>query len=207
MDADGGGKSSLYANVSAALSWGDVAWLRSITRLPIVLKGVLAPEDAAAAVRAGCAAVWVSNHGGRQLDECATGVDVLPAVVAAVRAAEGAGAPRTEVWVDGGVRRGTDVVKALALGADFVFVGRPAVWGLAVAGEEGVRRVLRTLRDETLNAMQLLGTVRVGDINPRHLLRVRPAPEPLPPHGAPLPSAAVALVAAALGFAAARALG
>jgi isopentenyl diphosphate isomerase/L-lactate dehydrogenase-like FMN-dependent dehydrogenase len=199
----GGGKSSLYATVSASLTWADVAWLRSITALPIVVKGVLAPEDAAAAVRAGCAAVWVSNHGGRQLDACATGADALPAVAAAVRAAEAG--RRVEVWVDGGVRRGTDVVTALALGADFVFVGRPVVWGLAAAGEEGVRRVLRTLRDETVNAMQLLGAASVADIGPQHLLRLRPAPEPLqaPAGGA----AGAALLAAALGFAAARALG
>jgi isopentenyl diphosphate isomerase/L-lactate dehydrogenase-like FMN-dependent dehydrogenase len=210
-DADGGGKSSLYANVSAALTWEDVTWLRSITALPIVLKGVLAPEDAAAAVRAGCAAVWVSNHGGRQLDECATGVDVLPRVVAAVRGAEAAGKRRVEVWVDGGVRRGTDVVKALALGADFVFVGRPVVWGLAVAGEEGVRRVLRTLRDETLNALQLLGVNSVGELGPHHLLRLRPAPTPLSPSdrstsgsGSTLVVAAVAALAGLLAGALAR---
>ena len=206
-----GGQSSLYANVSASLTWADVAWLRSITRLPIVLKGVLAPEDAAAAVRAGAAAVWVSNHGGRQLDACATGADVLPTLVSAVRRAEAAaGGPRVEVWVDGGVRRGTDVVKALALGADFVWVGRPAVWGLAVAGEEGVRRVLRTLRDETLNAMQLLGVTCVGDIGPQHLLRLRPAPAPLAQEreaGEPARLAGVALVAAAVGWSVARAVG
>ena len=178
------------ATLADALSWEDVAWLRAATALPVVVKGVLRGDDGAAAVRAGCAAVWVSNHGGRQLDACATGADVLPSVVAAVRRAEaaaaagGGGRRRVEGWVDGGERRGTDVVKALALGADFVFIGRPAVWGLAVAGEEGVRRVLRTLREETVNAMQLLGCTGVGDIGPQHLLRLRPAPTPIaPPNG------------------------
>ena len=186
--AGGAGPSSLYANVSPSLTWADVAWLRSITTLAVVVKGVLSPHDAALAVRAGCVAVWVSNHGGRQLDCSATGVDVLAAVVAAVRAEEGRmdaeghgtarrqalrpGMDHVEVYVDGGVRRGTDVVKALALGADFVFIGRPVLWGLAVAGEEGVGRVLRTLQDETLNAMQLLGVTAVSQLGRQHLLRL-----------------------------------
>lgn len=175
-------------SITAALTWADVAWFRSITRLPIVLKGILAPADAALAVRAGAAAVWVSNHGGRQLDGVSAGVDVLPACVAAVRAAEaasatasaGPGAPRrrVEVWVDGGFRRGTDVVKALALGADFVFLGRPPLWGLAVGGEAGARDLLTAMGSEVRTAMQLLGAVDVRGITRAHVVRRGPVASP-----------------------------
>jgi len=173
------------ASISAALTWADVTWLRSITRLPVVLKGILSPADAALAVQAGAAAVWVSNHGGRQLDCVAAGLDALPACVAAVRAAEAALPPasgpgfprrRVEVWVDGGVRRGTDVLKALALGADFVFLGRPPLWGLAVGGEAGVRRLLELFAAEVRTAMQLLGVVRVQDVTGAHVARRGPLP-------------------------------
>ena len=183
-----GGPPALYnASISAALTWADVAWLRSITRLPVVLKGILSPADAALAVQAGAAAVWVSNHGGRQLDGAIASLDALPACVAAVRAAEsvlpptpGPGFPRrrVEVWVDGGVRRGTDVLKALALGADFVFLGRPPLWGLAVGGEAGVRRLLELLAAEVRTGMQLLGVVRVEDITGAHIARRGPLPLP-----------------------------
>jgi 4-hydroxymandelate oxidase len=155
--------------LSDALCWQDVAWLRAATRLPLVLKGVLTAEDAAAAVRAGVAGVWVSTHGGRQLDGGLSSAEALVEVVAAVRAAEaerdcssssgsGGGArQRTAVWVDGGVRRGTDVVKYLALGADFVWLGQPVLWGLAVGGEEGLLALLRVLGSEVRNALQLCG--------------------------------------------------
>src|SRR3712207_184769 len=117
----------------AALTWEDVAWLRSLTGLPVVLKGILHPEDAALAVEHGARGVVVSTHGGRQLDGVAASVEALPAVVEAV-------AGDAEVYLDGGVRRGIDVLKALALGARAVFVGRPALWGLAVEGAGGVGR-------------------------------------------------------------------
>ena len=171
--ASGGGHSAFHADVSQALSWEDVAWLRGLSRLPVVLKGILAPSDASRAVLAGAAAVWVSNHGGRQLDSTLAALDALPAVAAAVRTAEAAaGLPLRSVgvWVDGGARRGTDVAKALALGADFVWVGRPPVWGLAVDGERGVSAVLRALADELRTAMQLLGVTAVADIGPQHVV-------------------------------------
>jgi isopentenyl diphosphate isomerase/L-lactate dehydrogenase-like FMN-dependent dehydrogenase len=159
--------------LSDALSWQDVAWLRAATRLPLVLKGILTAEDAAAAVRAGVAGVWVSTHGGRQLDGGLSSAEALVEVVAAVRAAEaehggggGGGAQRTAVWVDGGVRRGTDVVKYLALGADFVWLGQPVLWGLAVGGEEGLLALLRLLGAEVRNALQLCGLRSPAEVTP-----------------------------------------
>jgi isopentenyl diphosphate isomerase/L-lactate dehydrogenase-like FMN-dependent dehydrogenase len=134
----------------APLTWADIEWLRSITGLPLVLKGILAPEDAVLAVEHGAAAVLVSNHGGRQLDTVPATIDVLPEVVEAV-------AGRAEVYLDGGVRRGTDALKALALGARAVFVGRPVLWGLAVAGAAGAQHVLELLRDDLALAMALAG--------------------------------------------------
>ena len=142
-----------------ALSWEDVAWLRSVTELPIVLKGVLHPEDAALAVEHGAAGVVVSTHGGRQLDGVPASIEALPAVVEAVGG-------RAEVYLDGGIRRGTDVLKALALGARAVFVGRPTLWGLAVDGAAGVRGVLGLLREELELAMVLAGVSNVEGVGP-----------------------------------------
>ncbi len=136
--------------VEAALTWADLDWLASLSPLPVVPKGILHPDDAVAAVEHGAAAVIVSNHGGRQLDSAVATLDALPAVVEAV-------AGRADVLVDGGVRRGTDVVKALALGARAVLIGRPVLWGLAVGGEGGVRHVLELLRAELALDLLLCG--------------------------------------------------
>jgi 4-hydroxymandelate oxidase len=136
--------------MSPGLSWADLHRLRESTPLPLVLKGVLHPEDARLAVAAGVQALIVSNHGGRQLDAAPAALDALPAVVAAV-------AGRIPVLLDGGVRCGADVVIALALGATAVGVGRPVLWGLAAEGEHGVRRVLEELREETAHVLTLCG--------------------------------------------------
>ncbi len=142
------------------LSWDDVGWIRERTPgVPFVVKGVLTAEDAGLAVNAGADAIIVSNHGGRQLDWSPAGLTALPEVVDAV-------AGRVPVLMDGGVRRGTDVLKALALGAEAVLVGRPLVWGLAVDGEAGVTDVFRILRAEFENAMTLTGCRTVGEITP-----------------------------------------
>ncbi|HEV2782274.1 MAG TPA: alpha-hydroxy acid oxidase [Actinophytocola sp.] len=143
--------------LSAALTWADIAWLRGITSLPVVLKGILHPADAELAVRSEVDAIVVSNHGGRRLDTAPATLEALPGIVDAVGGA-------IPVLVDGGVRRGTDVVKALALGAAAVCVGRPVVWGLTVAGERGVTEVLETLRAETDRALALCGAA-----TPAHL--------------------------------------
>jgi 4-hydroxymandelate oxidase len=140
------------------LTWDDFAWFRSITKLPIVIKGILTAEDAKLAVEHGVEGIVVSNHGGRQLDSVASGIAALPEVVEAVDG-------RCEVLVDGGVRRGTDVLKALALGARAVLIGRPYVWGLAIGGEEGVSAVLETLRRELSNAMALSGRPSIESVD------------------------------------------
>ncbi len=162
MTADAGG-SGLAAYVASyidpAISWRDVEWLLGITKLPLIVKGIARGSDARRAVEMGARGVSVSNHGGRQLDGAPATIDALPGVVDAV---EG----RAEVFIDGGVRRGTDVIKAVARGASAVMVGRPVLWGLAVDGERGVERVLGILRDEIDNAMALCGCTSVADIGP-----------------------------------------
>ena len=141
-----------------SLTWDDLAWIRARSSLPLLLKGILTDEDARLAVEHGVDGIVVSNHGGRQLDGVMAGITALPEVVEAVQG-------RVPVLVDGGVRRGTDVLKAIALGASAVAVGRPACWGLVVDGEEGVRSGLGILRSEFENAMTLAGVRSVPDIS------------------------------------------
>ena len=140
-------------------TWKDLKWLRGLSDLPLVLKGIVRADDARRAVDAGAAGIVVSNHGGRQLDTAIPSLEALPAVVEAT-------GDRALVMLDGGIRRGTDVVKALALGARAVMVGRPVLWGLAVDGEAGVRRVLELLRDELDLAMALAGAASLSDLSP-----------------------------------------
>jgi 4-hydroxymandelate oxidase len=139
-----------------ALSWSDVEWLRQRTRLPLIVKGILAREDAVLAVRAGVDALVVSNHGGRQLDGAVPALRVLPDIRATV-------GDKAEVLVDGGIRSGTDILKALAAGADGVLVGRPILYGLAVAGEAGAAAVLALLREELETDLALAGCRSVAD--------------------------------------------
>lgn len=153
---DGGGRVRDIA-MDATASWDRIGWLRTVTTLPIILKGVLHPADARLAVEHGVDGVFVSNHGGRQLDRAVATVDALPAIVDAV-------AGRLPVLLDGGIRRGTDVVTALALGACAVAVGRPVLWGLAAGGATGVRHVLELLRADLDRAMALVGAATPGDL-------------------------------------------
>lgn len=154
--------SSFFAYVhslfDASLTWETLGWLRSVTKLPILLKGVLSPDDARMAVSSGAAGIVVSNHGGRQLDDSIATIDALPAIADAV-------GNEVEVFVDGGIRRGADVLKAVALGARAVCIGRPYLWGLAAAGEQGVRGVLDILRRELVLAMALAGRPTVAHID------------------------------------------
>jgi 4-hydroxymandelate oxidase len=145
-----------------SLLWEDLATIRSWSRLPLVLKGILTAEDARLAVDHGVDAIVVSNHGARQLDRTVTPIDVLGEIATAVDG-------RTELWVDGGVRRGLDIAIALALGARGVLVGRPILWALAAAGQAGVERALAVLREEFEIAMALLGSARPDAITRTHL--------------------------------------
>jgi len=155
---DGSGLAAYIASViDPSVTWKDIEWLRSITKLPILIKGLVRPDDAVRAVESGAAGIVVSNHGGRQLDTAPATIEALPAIVEAVDG-------RIEVLVDGGIRRGTDIVKAIALGAKAVLVGRPVLWGLAVNGETGVSRVLEILKSEFELAMGLCGCPTVKQI-------------------------------------------
>jgi 4-hydroxymandelate oxidase len=139
-------------------TWKDIDWVRERTGLPLVLKGILDPEDADRGIRAGAAAIYVSNHGGRNLDTLPATLDILPEVAEKVSG-------RVPILVDGGVRRGTDVLKALALGATAVAIGRPYLYGLAVSGADGVRGVVNVLRNELEMAMALAGRPTIASID------------------------------------------
>ena len=148
--------------VDATLTWRDLDWLAGVSPLPLVLKGVLTREDALLGCEHGAAAIVVSNHGGRQLDGVSATLDALPEVVEAV-------AGRAEVLMDGGIRRGTDVLVALALGAKAVLAGRACLWALAADGEEGVRHVLELLREEIRLGLALLGAPTPADVRRDHV--------------------------------------
>lgn len=163
-DKQGSALAALTARLlDSSLTWDMIGWLRSITKVPVLVKGVLTPEDALLAVEHGAAGIIVSNHGGRQLDGAPAGIRVLAEIADAVGG-------RAELIVDGGVRRGTDVVKALAMGASAVLIGRPYIWGLAIDGTEGVAAVLEQLRLEFETAMALCGVTSVDQIT-RRLVR------------------------------------
>lgn len=162
------GESGLFTyfleQLNPALTWADLEWLQSLSPLPLVVKGILRGDDALRAVECGAKAVIVSNHGGRQLDGAIAAIDALSEVVASV-------GDKAEVLVDGGIRRGTDILKALALGAKAVLLGRPVLWGLAVGGEAGVCQILELLRNELDVAMALSGCAKLQDIDPSLVVR------------------------------------
>ena len=156
-------ESGLFAYVAnqfdPALTWQDLEWLQSLTSLPVIVKGILRGDDAVRAVEHGAKGIIVSNHGGRQLDGAIATIDALPEVVAAV-------GNKVDVLMDAGIRRGTDILKALALGAKAVLIGRPVLWALAVNGETGVHHLLELLRNGLDVAMALSGCAKVENINP-----------------------------------------
>lgn len=162
-DSGSGLEAYVTSYFDSNLEWKDIDWLRSITKLPLIVKGVSRADDAVRAVDHGVAAIIVSNHGGRQLDTSSATIEALPGVIDAVNGA-------VEVLVDGGIRRGTDVLKALAYGAKAVQIGRPVIWGLANGGADGVFNVLDLLRKEFDLAMALAGCKKVTDIK-RDLIR------------------------------------
>lgn len=160
---DSGLASYAASQVDQSLSWKDVKWLQTITHMPILVKGVMTAEDTRIAIQAGAAGIIVSNHGARQLDYVPATISCLEEVV---KAAQG----RVPVFLDGGVRRGTDVFKALALGASGIFIGRPVLFSLAAEGEAGVRKVLKMLRDEFELTMALSGCTNLKEITRNHIV-------------------------------------
>jgi 4-hydroxymandelate oxidase len=165
-DVQGSGLAAYMADLyNTSLTWKDVAWLKTVTTLPVLVKGVMRADDAVRAIDHGVDGIIVSNHGGRQLDTVPATITVLPEIIEAVKG-------RVEVFVDGGIRRGTDVLKALAYGARAVFIGRPILWGLAIGGESGVRNTLELLRHELDLAMVLSGCQSVQSV-PRDLIYER----------------------------------
>jgi len=157
LDAVGRNELSLVSMKRQPATWKDVDWLRSITKLPVLLKGILDDRDAQLGVEHGAAGIIVSNHGARNLDTVPATIDALPAIAERVK-----GVP---ILLDGGIRRGTDVVKALALGANAVLIGRPYVYALAAGGSDGVARAIAILREELETAMMLLGRASVRDLD------------------------------------------
>lgn len=161
-------ESGLFAyfsqQIDPSITWKDVEWLRSITSLPILLKGILRGDDALKAYEYGTKGIIVSNHGGRQLDGAIATFKALPEIVAAV-------GNNIDILVDGGIRRGTDIFKALALGAKAVLIGRPILWGLAVEGRKGVAHILELLQEELDLAMALSGCASIKDIEPSLVIK------------------------------------
>ena len=152
----------LFAQHDPTLSWDDIAEFADAAGMPLMLKGIISPDDAQRAASAGADAIIVSNHGGRQLDTVLSGADALPPIVDAVGG-------RIDLLVDGGIRRGWDVAKALALGADAVLVGRPLLWGLARGGQAGAEAVMRQLLEEFDSTLGLLGCPRARDLDPSYV--------------------------------------
>ncbi|KAI9498982.1 hydroxyacid oxidase 1-like protein [Zychaea mexicana] len=166
-DQDNDGSDSYYhGEMYPGMTWKDIKFIKSITKLPIVVKGIFREEDAKLAAENDVDAIIVSNHGGRQLDSCPATIEVLPEIVAACKGT------RVEVYVDGGIRTGTDVFKALAIGARAVFIGRPALWGLAYQGENGVKQVLDMLNYEFRLTMTLSGCANVQQIDKSYVAPV-----------------------------------
>jgi (S)-mandelate dehydrogenase len=157
-----GGSTVIPKLFDATLSWDDITWIRQQWRGKLLIKGVLTAADAARAASVGCDGIVVTNHGGRQLDSCVAPIDVLPEIVAAVGG-------RLAVLLDSGVRRGTDIAKALALGAQAVMIGRPTLYGLAAGGEAGVERALSILTTEFDRVLGQLGCNSVADLTPQHV--------------------------------------
>jgi len=169
VDRSQGAARAISSYIDAGLSWEDVPWLKSITKMKILLKGVQCGEDAVLAYKHGLAGCVLSNHGGRQLDTCRSGIEVLPEVMASLKAA-GATREGFKVFVDGGIRRGADIFKAVALGAAGVGIGRPVLYSLASYGEKGIVRMVRMLQDELQMVMRLSGTPSVPSITEEHVI-------------------------------------
>jgi L-lactate dehydrogenase (cytochrome) len=181
VDRSQGATRAISSYIDPGLCWDDVPWLKSITKMKVLLKGVQCGEDAVAAYKAGLAGCVLSNHGGRQLDTCRPGIEVLPEVMEALKEA-GATKQDFAVFIDGGVRRGADIFKAVALGAQAVGAGRPVLYSLASYGQNGIVRMVHMLQDELQMVMRLSGTPNVASITEKHVITTN-----LADHIVPLP--------------------
>lgn len=171
VDRSQGAARAISSFIDPSLSWEDVPWLKRITKMKILLKGVQCGEDAVLAYKQGLAGIVLSNHGGRQLDTARSGIEILPEVVEALtRAGCPPRNPNFQLLVDGGVRRGADIFKAIALGATAVGVGRPVLYSLASYGEKGIVRMVDMLRDELQMVMRLAGTPDTESITPDRVI-------------------------------------
>ena len=170
VDRNQGVARAISSFIDPSLSWKDLAWFKEVTSMPILLKGVQTAEDAVLALKAGCAGVVLSNHGGRQLDLARSGIEVLPEVMDALRKDPSYDRSKFEVYVDGGVRRGADIFKAIALGATGVGIGRPSIYSLAAYGQEGVEKMIEIFKGELEMCMRLMGTPTIQDIKPEHVI-------------------------------------
>jgi len=170
VDRSEGVARAISSYIDPSLSWDDLAWFKSVTNMPIVLKGVQCSEDAVLALQSGCAGVVLSNHGGRQLDTARSAIEILQEVVIGLTQADHHWRSHFQVFVDGGIRRASDIFKAVALGATAVGVGRPVLYSLASYGQKGIERMVQLLKDELTMVMRLMGTPTLADISSRHVL-------------------------------------
>ena len=181
VDRSQGATRAISSYIDPGLNWEDVPWLKKITSMKVLLKGVQCGEDAVQAFKAGLSGCVLSNHGGRQLDTCRPGIEVLPEVMEALKEA-GATKENFAVFIDGGVRRGGDIFKAVALGAQACGVGRPVLYSLASYGQNGIVRMVHMLQDELQMVMRLAGTPNIPSITEKHVITTN-----LADHIVPLP--------------------
>merc|ERR1712151_1290994 len=186
VDRSQGATRAISSYIDPGLCWDDVPWLKSITKMKVLLKGVQCAEDAVLAFKAGIDGLVLSNHGGRQLDTCRAGIEVLPEVMDALEKEPGYKKDSFPVFVDGGIRRGADIFKAVALGASAVGVGRPVLYSLASYGERGIVRMVHMLQDELQMVMRLSGTPNIASITEDHVISKN-----LADHIVPLPTDAL----------------
>merc|ERR1712151_405073 len=169
VDRSQGATRAISSFIDPGLNWDDIPWIKSITKMSVLLKGIQCGEDAVKAYKMGLQGLVCSNHGGRQLDTCRSGIEVLPEVMDALKEA-GADFDQFKVFIDGGVRRGADIFKAVALGATAVGVGRPVLYSLASYGDKGIVRMVHMLQDELQMVMRLSGTPDVASITEKHVI-------------------------------------
>merc|ERR1712050_684265 len=182
VDRSQGATRAISSFIDPGLCWEDIPWIKSITKMSVLLKGIQCGEDAVKAYNMGLQGLVCSNHGGRQLDTCRSGIEVLPEVMEALKDA-GADFDKFKVFIDGGVRRGADIFKAVALGATAVGVGRPVLYSLASYGDKGIVRMVHMLQDELQMVMRLSGTPDVASITENHVITKN-----LSDHIVPLPA-------------------